>query len=135
MLRATMTNLDVLEDFAGRMTASELCSMAGCSLPDLVEFCMSGSAGKAVTKKRSGAAAPRPSRGKTVNTRTKAGREVLDEGVLAVLTGAKSGVAAGAIVEETGANALQVRQSLGRLISLKKAKAEGKARGRRYWAA
>ena len=36
MLRATMTNLDVLGDSAGRMTALELCLMAGCSLSDMV---------------------------------------------------------------------------------------------------
>ena len=107
-------------------------------MPDLVEFCMSGSVAKVAkvaTTKSPAVAAPKRTSAKTVNTRTKAGREALDEGVLAVLTGAKSGVASGAIVEETGANALQVRQALGRLISQKKAMAEGKARGRRYWAA
>ncbi len=137
-----MTN-SILEDFAGSMTVGELCARTGRSVGALVEFCTGGVQAEAAAPPSRSKKAATSSRSKTkvakvprsaVETRTRAGREALDRSLVELLRGVKSGMSARDIAEETGASLEQIRSAVGRLVSKKKVRFEGKTAARRYWA-
>ncbi len=71
---------------------------------------------------------------KHVDTRTGPGRAVLDASIVAIIERDEHNIRAARIVSETGATVLQVRKSLGRLITAGSVTWSGKNRGTRYHA-
>ncbi len=136
----------VLESFVGEMTLHEFCKRADCKVEDLVAYCLGNGGRKttaptakapatAKTKAKTKAKAPRAraSSGK-VDTRTKDGRNAFDARILELLSAAPEGTSARDIARATGADLAQIRASVSRLASAKKAYFKGATRSRRYWA-
>lgn len=120
----------VLEAFVGSLTAEEFCARTGQSVEGLVEFCF-GDQRAPVSKT---AKAPRKTQRAAVETRTRGGREAFDAMLLELLRGARSGMGARDIAEETEASLPQIRSSIARLVEKKAVRFEGKTAARRYWA-
>ncbi|MCH9680095.1 MAG: hypothetical protein K0V04_01575 [Deltaproteobacteria bacterium] len=143
--------MSALEQLVGNMTVAQLAQAAGKDVASIVALVLASGKGastatrapvtrqaKKVTKRAEStveavaAPAAAPSSGDGHNTRTRAGRQVLDAAILEFLKGQTEPVRALDIRRGVGGTAAQVRTRLNVLIDKKKVTYKGRASGTRY---
>lgn len=140
--------MSALETLVSNMTVAQLAEVAGLGVDEIVALILtkaalhrSQSATKSQATRRKG---PQPRAGvintkearAEVNTRTREGREVVDNAILEFLGGCEAPARASEVRKAVGGTAAQIRARLNHLIEETGQVAfEGRAAGTRYWVA
>jgi hypothetical protein len=138
--------MSALEQLVGNMTVAQLAESAGMTIDEIVGLVLKrgasrGSSGrKAASPRSSGVSAQNKTAAgsfavteRTHHTRTQAGRDALDEAILAILKNTGEPMRAVDVREAVGGTAAQVRARLNTLIEGGKLAYKGRASGTRYW--
>lgn len=135
--------INALENLVGDMTLSDLSARTGRSVAEIVDYAVrtgrrAHSNGEGGVVRTSNGTTPRatktakPTKGRTVNTRTAEGRERYDDAVLEAVRSSRSRIGAAKIRRQVGGTPQQVRTALHRLIERGAIDFEGQARATTY---